>query len=82
MLETSMDLHLLHRAASAYYLEEMRQAAIADELGVSRPSVSKLLAEARRIGMVRFEVLDVPAGRARGAPARAAGGGHRAHRPR
>src|SRR5699024_6780726 len=35
------------------------QAEIADKLGVSRPTVSKLLAEARRIGMVRFEVLDI-----------------------
>ena len=56
MLETSMDMHLLHRAASAYYTDGQRQAQIAEQLGVSRPSVSKLLAEARRIGMVRFEV--------------------------
>lgn len=60
MLETQFDPHLLHRAAYAYYLDGLRQAEIADKLGVSRPSVSKLLAEARRIGMVRFEVLDVP----------------------
>ncbi|ATG53543.1 transcriptional regulator [Brachybacterium ginsengisoli] len=60
MLETSMDLHQLHRAASAYYLDGLRQAEVADRIGVSRPSVSKLLAEARRIGMVRFDVLDVP----------------------
>ena len=60
MLETSMDMHLLHRAASAYYTNGLRQAQVAERLGVSRPSVSKLLAEARRIGMVRFEVLDVP----------------------
>jgi DNA-binding transcriptional regulator LsrR (DeoR family) len=60
VLETSMDLHLLHRAATAYYLDGRRQAEVADTLGVSRPSVSKLLAEARRIGMVRFDVLDVP----------------------
>src|SRR5699024_5719077 len=55
-----MDLHLLHRAAAAYYLDGLRQAEVADRVGVSRPTVSKLLAEARRIGMVRFEVLDVP----------------------
>lgn len=60
MLETAMDLHLLHRAASAYYLDGLRQAEVADRVGVSRPTVSKLLAEARRIGMVQFEVLDVP----------------------
>lgn len=60
MLETHMDLQQLHRAATAYYLRSMRQEDIARELGISRPSVSKLLSEARRIGLVRFEVLDVP----------------------
>lgn len=60
MLESSMDLQLLHRAASAYYLDDLRQAEIAEQLGVSRPTVSKLISEAKRIGMVRFEVLDVP----------------------
>ncbi len=54
-----MDPQLLHRAASAYYLDNLRQAEIAERLGISRPTVSKLLTEARRIGMVRFEVLDV-----------------------
>jgi DNA-binding transcriptional regulator LsrR (DeoR family) len=58
MLETEMDLGLLHRAATAYYMDELRQAEVAERLGVSRPTVSKLLTEARRIGMVRFEVLD------------------------
>lgn len=60
MLETAMDLQLLHRAASAYYVDGVRQAEVAARLGVSRPTVSKLLAEARRIGMVRFEVLEPP----------------------
>lgn len=60
MLETTMDLYLLHHAASAYYVDGLRQAEVAAKLGVSRPTVSKLLAESRRIGMVRFEVLEVP----------------------
>src|SRR5690606_28982201 len=38
----------------------LRQAQVAERLGISRPTVSKLLAEARRIGMVRIEVLDPP----------------------
>ncbi|MGO1978363.1 sugar-binding transcriptional regulator [Brachybacterium tyrofermentans] len=59
MLESTMDPQLLHRAASAYYLDNLRQAEVAEHLGVSRPTVSKLLTEARRIGMVRFEVLDI-----------------------
>ncbi|PWH06201.1 transcriptional regulator [Brachybacterium endophyticum] len=58
MLETDMDLRLLHRAATAYYVDDLRQAEVAERLGISRPTVSKLLSEARRIGMVRFEVLD------------------------
>lgn len=62
MLETTMDVQLLHRAASAYYLDDLRQAEIAELLHVSRPTVSKLIAEARRIGMVRFEVLDPSTG--------------------
>lgn len=60
MLETSMDLHLLHRAATAYYVDGLRQAEVASRVGISRPSVSKLLAEARRIGLVRIDVLDLP----------------------
>lgn len=60
MLDTSMDLQALHRAASAYYLDGLRQVEVAERMGISRPAVSKLLAEARRIGMVRFEVLDIP----------------------
>ena len=60
VLESSIDLQLLHRAASAYYSDGLRQAEVAQRLGISRPTVSKLLAEARRIGMVRIEVLDVP----------------------
>ncbi len=60
MLESSIDLQLLHRAATAYYTDGLRQAQVAERLGISRPTVSKLLAEARRIGMVRIEVLDPP----------------------
>ncbi|GGF50301.1 transcriptional regulator [Microbacterium sorbitolivorans] len=41
-----------------YYLEDATQASIADRLGVSRPTVSRLLADARRAGIVRIEVLD------------------------
>lgn len=53
-----MDVRLLHQAASAYYEHGLRQAEVAAQIGVSRPFVSKLLAEARRIGLVRIEVLD------------------------
>lgn len=55
---TRRDLGLMHRAARLYYLEELNQAAIAERLTVSRPTVSRLLAEARRVGIVRISVHD------------------------
>lgn len=48
---------LMHQAATLYYLEEATQAEIAERLGVSRASVSRLLSEARREGIVRIEVI-------------------------
>lgn len=52
--------HLVHAAASLYYLDDANQAQIAERLGTSRPTVSRLLAEARRRGIVRIEVLSAP----------------------
>lgn len=51
-------LDTLYQAARMYYLEDANQVRIAETLNVSRPTVSRLLAEARRIGMVRIEVLN------------------------
>ena len=48
---------LLYAVGSLYYLEDRTQAEIADQLGTSRPTVSRLLAEARRLGVVRIEVI-------------------------
>lgn len=47
---------LLYRAARLYYMEEATQAEVADALGTSRPTVSRLLTEARAIGIVHIEV--------------------------
>ncbi len=47
---------LAYRAAAAYYLEEQNQGQIAEALGVSRPTVSRLLAQARRMGIVDIRV--------------------------
>lgn len=55
---TRRDLGLMYRAARLYYLDELNQAAIAERLTVSRPTVSRLLAEARRVGIVRITVHD------------------------
>lgn len=48
---------LMHSAARLYYEEEATQADIAARLGTSRATVSRLLAEARRAGIVRIEVV-------------------------
>lgn len=44
--------------ARRYYLEDRKQSDIARELGVSRPMVSRLLAEARALGVVEITVHD------------------------
>lgn len=49
---------MVYRAARMYYLEDSTQAQIAAELGTSRPTVSRLLAEARATGVVRIEVVN------------------------
>lgn len=49
---------LLYRAARLYYMEDATQAEVAEALGTSRPTVSRLLAEARAVGIVRIEVLE------------------------
>lgn len=47
---------LLYRAATLYYTEDATQAEIAKALGLSRPTVSRMLAEARARGIVHIEV--------------------------
>jgi DNA-binding transcriptional regulator LsrR (DeoR family) len=53
----SFSTALMHTAARLYYLEDATQAEIAARLGVSRPTVSRLLSEARRAGIVRIEIV-------------------------
>lgn len=48
---------LLYAAAKMYYDEEATQAEVAAKLRTSRATVSRLLAEARRQGIVRIEVV-------------------------
>lgn len=48
---------LMVAAATLYYLQDATQAEIARRLGTSRASVSRLLSEARRLGIVRIEVV-------------------------
>ncbi len=48
---------LLYAAAKLYYTDDATQAEVAAQLGTSRATVSRLLAEAKRQGIVRIEVV-------------------------
>jgi DNA-binding transcriptional regulator LsrR (DeoR family) len=48
---------LLYAAARLYYEDDATQADVAERLGTSRATVSRLLAEAKRQGIVRIEVV-------------------------
>jgi len=48
---------LMYSAAALYYLEDASQADIAKRLRTSRATVSRVLSEARRQGIVRIEVI-------------------------
>jgi DNA-binding transcriptional regulator LsrR (DeoR family) len=47
----------MYAAASLYYLQDATQAEVAEQLGMSRATVSRLLSEARRLGIVRIDVV-------------------------
>lgn len=47
-------LRRLAHVARRYYLEDQKQSDIAAELGVSRPLVSRMLSEARELGVVEI----------------------------
>lgn len=62
-MPTTRDQALLVRAATLYYLEGKSQAEVAAEIGVSRSNVSRVLASARKHGIVDIRIND-PFGRA------------------
>ena len=49
-------LQRLAHVARRYYLEDWKQSDIAKELGISRPLVSRMLSEARELGVVKILV--------------------------
>ncbi len=49
---------MLVEAAKLYYVHRMSQQHIAEKLGTSRPTVSRLLSQARDEGIVRIEIID------------------------
>lgn len=48
---------LMAKVADLYYLRDLTQQEIADRLGLSRPTVSRLLRRSRAAGIVRIEVV-------------------------
>ncbi len=50
------DRSLMVKVADLYYLRNLTQQAIAERLGLSRPTVSRLLDRSRTLGIVRIEV--------------------------
>jgi DNA-binding transcriptional regulator LsrR (DeoR family) len=54
------DVHLLSKVSSLYYLRDQTQQQIADRLRISRPTVSRLLQEAKEYGIVRISIIAPP----------------------
>ncbi len=59
---TDKELAALVQAARLYYEEGLTQAEVAAKIGVSRPQVSKMLAQARETGIVHIEIRPPVAG--------------------
>ncbi|MCI8817824.1 MAG: transcriptional regulator [Oscillibacter sp.] len=56
-MDTSLEKQKkLAYVARRYYLEDQRQSDIAQELGVSRPLISRMLSEARELGIVEITI--------------------------
>lgn len=57
-MSSRKELEQMSRAARFYYADEMTQQEVAQALGVSRPTVSRLLAQARCEGIVQITIVD------------------------
>jgi DNA-binding transcriptional regulator LsrR (DeoR family) len=55
-VRTTLHARLLARVGMLYYVHGKTQREIADEVGISRPCVSRLLREARDAEIVRIDV--------------------------
>lgn len=49
-------LHKILEVAKMYYIENLTQSEIAKELNLSRPSISKMLNEAKESGIVTINI--------------------------
>lgn len=56
------DKGLMVKVAELYYLRDFTQQQIADRLGCSRPTISRLLRRSRATGVVRIDVITPPDG--------------------
>jgi DNA-binding transcriptional regulator LsrR (DeoR family) len=61
MTPKSTELILMARAAHSYYVDDRSKTDIADELGISRFRVARLIESAKRTGMVKIHI-EPPAG--------------------
>ena len=57
-IRTEHDLAALVLISEMYYIQGRTQKDIADSLGLSRPTVSRLLQTARDLGVVRISIVD------------------------
>ena len=56
------DLEFLYRLAVMYYTDGLNQQEISDQLGISRPQISRALARAQHEGIVRIELVPPESG--------------------
>ena len=54
-------VRLLEKVARLYYEDDLTQQEIADQLGMSRPKVARLLKQAKERGIVKIEIVSKPA---------------------
>jgi len=48
---------LMVKVCNLYYIEDLKQEEIAKKLGISRPTISRLLKDAKQAGIVRIEIV-------------------------
>lgn len=61
----SYDEQILYRVARMYYIENLNQAEISNQLNLSRPKISRLLARAKEDGIVQISLNCTPSNTAR-----------------
>ena len=57
-MKARYDIQLMVQVAKMYYLEGLTQEKIAQQLGISRSSISMILSAAREIGIVEISIKD------------------------